>query len=247
ACYIPECERQIESYRRRVQIAENRRENVDQLNEERIKLLYLIKDHPDRFIKNKICDVEQLSFDAEQSVDQTSSHLGFLIEAGYVIGTILEWGDYYNCFSAEIKRLNVDLPKRKISYHFLKPSKSIIDSCSVRTLYKILCESFPYQCVFREQSPLTFLNKEQILKQLTSHEQKLFFDTLFNFVCTDENCKPVLIVEYSGKSNMIDGLHNTKKNLKKKICEMANIKLLQINSTEDHEEMGEFVYSLRNR
>lgn len=252
-CYISHCEQHIESCEKEIARYTKQLEDLNKkaaisrspcgnndvfkgLHEKEIWLFYLIKDYSHLFIKNTECNMKDLSTQLlQESMDRTANLLKSVIQKKLVAGTVHAPKNQYRRFGARNIRLNVDLPDRKIDFPFLRRVKPIVPSKPAGELYEILCRVFPH--VDAEQSPSTFLDQEKFLAKLTAQERKMFLHMRFNFVCFDDNYMPVLVAQYNGQHNVADRLGATKRAFQEKLCRMANIGLVQVNSYERLSEL----------
>ena len=188
--------------------------------------LSIFKDKLNEIIHDGDIDFYKLSFLAKTTARKSEEMYLRSIEMGWIKKTAeVEDGGKNHCFHLSVSVVIPDgiVDNRKSAI------KSIIPSPLAQKTYEKLNDKFSY--VFPEQSPAAFIDFNVIKDELSSEEKNWFFTKRIDFVCTDEEYKPVLAVEYNGSQHFSSnyGDSSTRK-FKKNICELSGIPFVEINS-----------------
>ena len=175
--------------------------------------------------KNGSIDFHELSFKVKMSSQQSKNLYEKLLAEGVI--TLAKQIRENGGINTELGRSEkIKIPENITTESYSKP---IIPSPLAIKTFEILNDKFPY--VFPEQNPATFIDFNKIKDQLSSEEKSWFFTKRIDFICVDEEYKPMLAVEYNG-SHHFDCNHNDAiiRKFKENVCMISGIKFMSINS-----------------
>lgn len=187
-------------------------------------ILNLFAYHNKKIFPNGTLDLAKISFIVKRSVRYAEQIFNSLVEKGYLEkrAKLKEDGG----ISFTVGDPVVAIKERKIAIE--NRVTPIVMSVPAQKVFHFLQSKFQY--VFAEIPPSSFVNFNTVKDDLNDQWSKWFFTTRFDFVATDEDFLPVVVVEYNGGQHWAGYDNPDKRKFKRNICDMVGIPIIEINS-----------------